>query len=184
MLTGERVRLRAFHPDEFETVRGWFDERDKAIGPYQPYWLGVGDMVYQSLQTDNALTPQSGRLAIEVLEGHKIIGMIRYYTQTVVRQMIEFYEIGYAITDLAERRKGYARDACSLLLDYLFATYPVTRVGATTLGENEPSARLLTSLGFAHEGTIRKAVFISGQWADVFTFGLLREEWAARRHVP
>ena len=183
MLTGERIRLRTFRPDEYETVRGWFEEREKAIGPYQPYWLGTAERVYESLQTGISIDDKAGRLAIEVLESHKLIGIIRYYTQVVVPDMIEYYEIGYTITDLAERRKGYAREACVLLIDYLFDTYPVTRVGAATLGANEPSTRLLTSLGFAHEGTIRKSVFISGQWADVFTFGLLREEWMAHRHA-
>jgi ribosomal-protein-alanine N-acetyltransferase len=183
MLTGERIQLRAFRPDEFEMVRGWFDDPEKVAGPQQPYWAEAGDQVYESLRYDAEPNAQEGRLAIELLDSQKVIGMIRYGTVSLLQQLVAFYEIGYAITDLAERRKGYATEACVLLIDYLFATYPIRRVGASTLGANEPSARLLEYLGFTHEGAIRKAAYVADEWADYFWYGLLREEWEARRNA-
>jgi len=181
MLTGERIQLRAFSPDEFEMVREWFDDPQKVAGPQQPYWAETGDQVLESLQYDAEPNDTEGRLAIELLSNGKVIGMIRYSTVSLLRDMIAFYEIGYAITDLRERRKGYAKEACVLLIDYLFDTYPIRRIGASTLGANEPSARLLEYLGFIHEGAIRKAVYMDDEWADYFWYGLLREEWEARR---
>lgn len=181
MLIGERIQLRAFRPDEFDMVRAWFDDPEKVAGPQQPFWAETGDLVYQGLQYDSEPNAEGGRLAIELLDSQKVIGIIRYGTVSLLQQLVAFYEIGYAITDLAERRKGYAREACVLLIDYLFETYSIRRIGASTLGANEPSARLLEDLGFTHEGAIRKAAYFADEWADYFWYGLLREEWEARR---
>jgi RimJ/RimL family protein N-acetyltransferase len=183
MLNGQRIQLRVFRPDEFEMVRGWFDDPKKVAGPHQPYWDGIGDQVIESLQVDLNPGDQGGRFAIELLDSGKVIGTIRYYAVSLAQQFVSFYEIGYAITDLSERRKGYATEACALLIDYVFDTFAVRRIGASTLGANEPSARLLESLGFVHEGSIRQAVYnqSTDDWTDYFWYGLLREEWMARR---
>jgi len=181
MLIGERIQLRAFRPDEFKMVRSWFEDPDKVTGPNQLYWPEMSDQVYQSLQQDSSPNEREGRFAIELLDSQKVIGQIRYFTVSLQEQVVEFFEIGYAITDLAERRRGYAKEACALLIDYLFDTFSIRRIGASTLGANEPSVRLLEDLGFIYEGAIRQAVTISGQWTDFFWYGLLREEWMARR---
>ena len=184
MLTGERIQLRAFRPDEFEMVRAWFDDPARVAGPGpQPDLSAVGDQVLQSLQYSPDPTDAEGRFAIELLADGRVVGMIRYYTAVIMEGTIANYEIGYLIADLDERRKGYAREACALLLDHLFDSYDIRRVGASTLGANEPSARLLESLGFIHEGAIRKAAFVGGEWTDYFWYGLLREEWTARRNA-
>lgn len=180
MLIGERITLRAFRPDELEMLRGWFADPARVAGPQQQVDLSaLGDQIAESLSDNAEPTGEEGRFAIELTAEQKVIGMIRYYTVPLLEGMVANYEIGYLIADLAERRKGYAREACILLLDYLFDTFDIRRVGASTLGANEPSARLLESLGFIHEGAIRKAVFVAGEWADYFWYGLLREEWAA-----
>ena len=184
MLTGERIQLRAFRPDEFEMVRAWFDDPRKVAGPQQQVDLSaVGDQVVQSLQYSAEPGEAEGRFAIELLADGRVVGMIRYFTTPLMEGMYANYEIGYLIADLAERRKGYAREACLLLIDYLFASTDIRRVGASTLGANEPSARLLESLGFIHEGATRKAALVGGDWADYFWYGLLREEWTARRNA-
>jgi RimJ/RimL family protein N-acetyltransferase len=67
-----------------------------------------------------------------------------------------------------------------LLVDHLFRTEFVERVGATCDVDNVPSYRLLEGLDFRHEGTLRSALFHHGRWHDVRVYGVTRAEWVAR----
>ena len=89
-------------------------------------------------------------------------------------------EIGYLLT----RRhwgQGLAREAVSRLLDLLFVDEGWRRACADTDPDNEASNALLRALGFTLEGRLR------GEWEthigvrDSYIWGLLREEWLARR---
>ncbi|MGJ3647253.1 GNAT family N-acetyltransferase [Sphingomonas sp. GlSt437] len=89
-------------------------------------------------------------------------------------------EIGYMVV----RRlwgQGYAREGVTRLLDLLFVEERRRRVMADTDPDNAPSNALLKSLGFTLEGHLR------GEWdthigiRDSLIWGLLRDEWLARR---
>ena len=178
MLTSRRIQLRPFRPEERELYVSWFTDRDTMLGAFQPYRLGLAEEIRQRF--GEKLTPDdtSGRLAIGRLEDDRVIGLVRYGRHIIIPTVAEFYEIGYAITDPALRRQGYATEACALLIDYLFGLYPVERIGAFTTAGNLPSIGLLQKFGFQLEGTIRHGMFLDGAWTDVVMYGLLRSEWA------
>jgi RimJ/RimL family protein N-acetyltransferase len=180
MLIGKRIRLRPFREDEMDMFEGWFEDPDRMLGPGQAYMLGLGPRIRGYLAGNLDPTRDAGMLAIEHTEAGKVIGMVRYSLEKVVPDVLEHYEIGYALGDLELRRQGYMLEACTLLIDYLFDAYPITRISALIFAANEPSMRLLQKLGFQREGTLRKAVHKGGQWYDAAWFGLLREEWSAR----
>lgn len=77
----------------------------------------------------------------------------------------------------AVQRQGYANDAVSLVLDYLFRTYPYPAVYAKALPHNDASRGLLESLGFQEEGVARQEAFWDGDYRDSIQYSLLREEW-------
>jgi RimJ/RimL family protein N-acetyltransferase len=180
VLIGKRIRLRPFREDDLEMFAGWFDSPARMYGPGQSILLGLGGRIRKSMSGSLDPTPESGMLAIEHIETARVIGMIRYSMDKIIPMVLEQMEIGYALGDLDMRRQGYTYEACTLLIDYLFDAYPITRVSALTFAANEPSMRLLSKLGFQHEGTLRKAVHKGGQYNDAVLFGLLREEWTAR----
>lgn len=181
MLSGDRVRVRPFREDELSMVEGWYEDRERGIGPWQPYVPGHGAYIRAALSGNLEPAAERGFLAIERLgDAPSVIGFVRYGVQKVVPGMVEFYDIGYGITDLESRGKGYAHEACALVVDHLFATQPeIQRVGAFTAALNEPSIRMLDRLGFVHEGTIRRAVFFDDRWHDIALYAVLREEWEA-----
>ncbi len=179
MLTGDRVRVRPFRQDELDMIVQWLESREPAIGPWQPFLLGQGFVIRRALSDNLAPSTDHGLLAIELLPTGQVIGYVRYGIQKIIPDLMEFYDIGYAIADLESRHKGYAREACALVIDYLFATYPVQRVAAFTAAANEPSIRLLERLGFTREGTIRQAMYFDGRWHDIALYAVLRDEWEA-----
>ena len=66
-------------------------------------------------------------------------------------------------------------------MGYLFAGYAANRIAAFTDVENVPARRLLESLGFRMEGVLRRSSFRDGQWRDLASYAVLREEWELRR---
>lgn len=76
--------------------------------------------------------------------------------------------------------RGYAKEAVSLVIDYIFRVYDTPAVGAGAYAYNEASRGLLESLGFTEEGRLRKFRFIDGEHRDSVEYGLLRSEWLER----
>ena len=85
------------------------------------------------------------------------------------------YNIGIDI-DPAHRRRGYGAEAQALLARYLFDTYTVERVEASTDIENIPEQRALERAGFTREGVLRRAQWRAGDWHDVVLYSKLRGE--------
>ena len=74
--------------------------------------------------------------------------------------------------------KGYAAEACRLLLTHGFKTLNLHRISCGTSEQNAPMQRLATSLSMTLEGRRRQALFKDGQFVDMVEYGLLRSEFA------
>jgi RimJ/RimL family protein N-acetyltransferase len=85
-------------------------------------------------------------------------------------------EIGYALIP-TERGNGFCTEAVKIMVDYLFMSKDTVRIQAATTLENKASQKVLEKIGFQREGTIRKGIFLWGNWADLHLYGMLREEW-------
>lgn len=91
-------------------------------------------------------------------------------------------EIGFTIAPVHQRH-GYAREAVTALLGYLFGTLGKHRVTATADARNVASARLLEAVGMRREGHLVEAAWAKGEWTDDLVYGLLEREWE-RLAVP
>lgn len=112
-----------------------------------------------------------------VMKGGKVIGMIALSHHTPGHNiMVHFF------VDPECRGRWVTRSILRTLFGHIFGTLGLVR--ATTLlvvGFNDESLRKVTEhLGFTAEGKTRKGIKIKGQFMDVITFGMLREEckWA------
>ena len=75
------------------------------------------------------------------------------------------------------RGNGYVTEATVLFLDYAFQECGFHKVTARVLESNEASAGALEKLGFVREGTRRKSSIVDGEYEDMYTYGLLADEW-------
>ena len=80
--------------------------------------------------------------------------------------------------------EGYGREMAELLLDRTFRVSSAHSVGAGAFAFNEPSRRILESLGFTEEYRAREAEYVEGAYRDFLQYGLLRREWAADGASP
>jgi RimJ/RimL family protein N-acetyltransferase len=85
-------------------------------------------------------------------------------------------ELGYYLAPDAWGN-GYATDAARTIVDYAFAELRLHRVHARAFDDNEPSRRVLETVGFEHEGVMRDHWFRHGDHEDVHVYGLLASEW-------
>lgn len=89
--------------------------------------------------------------------------------------------VGIGIYDPEYLGKGYGRDALKVLLDWAFRIQNYRRIWLDTLAKNERAVRCYLAVGFKQEGLLRQHEYHDGEYADVVTMGMLREEWEAQR---
>ena len=113
-------------------------------------------------------------------EGGRALG----YFQATVREP-ESCLIAYVLNPV-HWGKGHAREASVALIGHLFERYDVPSVEAYIDTRNEPSIRLVESLGLVRTRTIRDADEFKGSRSDEHAFRVSRAEWGSvvRRASP
>lgn len=76
-------------------------------------------------------------------------------------------------------RRGLARAGIRAVLRHAFETMQLNRVEAACQPENEPSRRLLESIGFQREGRARGYLRINGDWRDHLLFAMTAADYRA-----
>lgn len=175
---GERVRLRAMEPSDWEAYDAWNRDDDQArrvsVVPFP--------------QSQESVRRFAERTATESAQGDNFRWVIANLDGEVVGDLTTYGcyprhgTFGYGVSIAAAHRgKGYATEAISIVLRYYFEELRYQKVSAVVYSFNEPSIRLHERLGFQREGRQRRMIFTQGQYFDLLLFGLTAEEFAARR---
>ena len=64
------------------------------------------------------------------------------------------------------------------LCEYGFAVRGLHRLQVETLASNAAMIRAASRAGFVHEGRLRRAAWVSGEFADEVILGMLAADWA------
>jgi RimJ/RimL family protein N-acetyltransferase len=83
----------------------------------------------------------------------------------------------------ADRRKGFGREALSMLLRYAFDELNLHRLSANVPAHNEAAIALFHKAGFTQEVVRREALHRDGRYWDLLTYGLLAPHWRTSRGV-
>lgn len=84
-------------------------------------------------------------------------------------------DIGISLRPFA-RGQGHGARAQRMLAEYLFRTFPVHRLQASTDVTNVAEQRALERAGFLREGVLRGAQWRSGRWHDLVSYARLRTD--------
>lgn len=150
MWPGETILLRPVTADDLDDLETW--NTDPALrGEYNQFGLVPSGRVRRGFTESNLLDDDRGTLIVCTPAGERI-GTTDYrrvsYGGGVSNRA---YQIGIALLP-QHRGHGYGSAAQRLLAAYLFATYAVERVEATTDVTNVAEQRALVRAGFAREG--------------------------------
>ena len=169
MLEGNRVNLRLMEKEDLPLFAEWTN-KPEVFGEYNP--------LRQTSKTEIEKDFDKGGLEytgfiVEKKNGGKI-GLICHFT--LMHPAGRLLEIGYSLVP-EERGKGYGTEAVRIMADYLFLSKNVMRIQACTDTRNLASQKVLEKAGFKKEGTMRKYLFIRGEWRDAIMYSIVREEW-------
>lgn len=176
-LESTRLILRTFEERDIQPFSAY--RSDPEVARYQAWAAPFSQAQARQFVTEmRAKTPgQAGQwyqLALQLKEGGQMIGDCAFHLAEDGRQA----EIGLTLAR-DYQGQGYAREAITCLLEYLFASLKVHRVFANVDPANVASMRVLSKLGFRCEGRFRQSLWLKDEWVDEEWYALLQEEWLA-----
>lgn len=91
-------------------------------------------------------------------------------------------EIGFNLAP-DHQGNGYAFEALTAVLDFLFNGLDKHRVFASTDPRNKPAIKLLRSIGMRQEAHFKESYWFKGEWTDDLIFAILQREWESARSI-
>lgn len=173
----DRFFLRSLTPDDAtEAYVSWWNDPEIQEGLNAPArgWDRQRAIKHIS-QFDNKTR---FHLGIFCKNTNKMIGFFAVF----VEQGRKVAKTNVVIGDKDYWGRRVVHEVRARMLDFLFDVLKMEKVKGEIYGRNIGSIFNYKELGFTSEGILRKEInHFSGGRADVYLFGLLRDEWKARR---
>jgi RimJ/RimL family protein N-acetyltransferase len=178
-LETERLFLRQFRDSDLEVFLEY--RNDPEVAKYQgwdvPYPKKKAIKFVEHMKSAVPMQSQWLQVAVELKSTQRMIGDVAFFIKRDdERQAL----IGYSLAR-PFWGKGYAVEAVSCLLAYLFNDLNLHRVIAECDVENVPSWRLLEKLGFRREAHLIENIFFKGAYGSEYQYAVLGREWKPRK---
>ena len=174
MSDAPEVSLRGFQPDDAEAVRRWFNNREAtaSLMEQRAEFSAEDAKGWVARAMDDS--GEDRKYAILVEDRAEPVGFTALYG--LFRQTAP--ELGALIGDDV-RGLGVGRRAEALTIAKAFDEFGAHRVYGRIPAYNEAAKRVVTSLGWKHEGTMRAHLHRDGEAADCEIWGVLPDEFRA-----
>jgi RimJ/RimL family protein N-acetyltransferase len=171
---GQRVRLRAVEPGDWQTFFDWNADTDLARSTYFIPFPVSREAQKKWTAEQSTLEPKDHafRWVIENLAG-ELVGTLNTHTCDPRNGTFRY---GVAIRR-EHWRRGYASEAIRLVLAYFFRELHYQKVNVEIYAFNESSLKLHRKLGFKEEGRLRRMIYTGGAYHDEILLGLTAEEF-------
>ncbi len=180
LLHADRLILRNFKDDDLDSFVAY--RNVPAVAMYQgwsiPYTQQQGMEFLKAIK--DMESPKQGQwlqLAIELKETGELAGDIGV---RILEQDARQAVIGFTVAP-AYWRKGYAVEAITALLEFLFEDIDLHRISADCDTENTGSWRTLEKAGFRREAYFVESFPMGQKYGSEYYYGMLQREWRARK---
>jgi RimJ/RimL family protein N-acetyltransferase len=176
---GTSVRLRGFASTDWEYFRRFETSSADARAVYRvvpPRHPEAHRRESEEL-AGRSTGEEEFALAVEETAGNEIVGALSTYS---IDRRAGRFTYGIAI-DRFQRRRGFAREAVTILLDYMFDERRFHKCEAEIHADNDASLALHERLGFSQEGRLRDHEYFRGSYRDVIVMGITAPEHRRRR---
>jgi len=168
---GKNVYLRPAAPEDAKYTYRWFLTSDPQSQTCHEFKL-VSPSEYVERMKRKESKSDEGDFIIVRIEDDEPVGKLRYMHLNMLNRSAE---LGYIVAP-GEREQGYAKEGLKLLLRYLFIEMNLNKVYAQTASFNKASVKLLESLDFKLDGTLRQHHYYKGDLYDDMIYSVLKFE--------
>ena len=179
ILKTERLILRPFNLLDAKRVQELAGDKriaDTTLLIPHPYPDGAAEE-WISTHASNAKSGDEFVFAITLKDSLELIGAIGL----VINKMFNSGEAGYWV-GVPYWNKGYITEALGIIIDFAFTELKLNKVHAHHFAHNEASGRVMIKNGMQKEGHFRKHVFKNNEYHDAIFYGILREDYLAKRN--
>ena len=177
-LESERIILRRFRDSDIEPFYSY--RADPDVARYQDWENYTLDEAKRFLEVMRSRHPGTMRewfqFAIQVKATNELIGDCGLLT---LEEEPKQAKLGISIA-AKHQGNGFALEAVTCLMDYVFASLGMHRVRAITDCKNTRSIALLERVGMRREGHFLQNVWFKGAWGDEYSYAILHSEWICR----
>jgi RimJ/RimL family protein N-acetyltransferase len=168
-----RVELSPLTTADAPALFTWINDRELVLfnSGYRP----VPEPTHREWLAGLARRRDLVAFAIRVRRTKRLIGVCQL---TAIHAVNRSADLQIRIGEAAARGKGYGVEAVRLLLAFGFRDLNLHRIALHVFATNTRAIRAYERAGFRHEGTLRDAVFIDGQFVDVKVMAVLDGESA------
>jgi putative acetyltransferase len=124
--------------------------------------------------TRERLSPAPGTHQLVAVDDDRIAGFGEL-VRPADERMLHGAEINMVAVHSEWLGRGVGRALAEALVDLGDNWLNLTRIGLIVFADNEPAIALYESLGFEHEGTMRRLGYGDGRWMDARVMGRIRE---------
>ena len=174
MSNSPRVRLRDVTLEDADLLDSWSNDPDRS--EFNDFGEPPSPLPRDVIANGPLRNDRNGMLVVERIADGEPIGTVGWHkVHYGPGPQSEAWNFGIELRPEA-RGQGLGTEAQRLLADFLFATYDLNRVEASTDVENLPEQRSLEKAGYTREGIQRGAQFRAGGYHDLVTYSRLRDD--------
>ncbi|HEX4177172.1 MAG TPA: GNAT family protein, partial [Rhizomicrobium sp.] len=165
---GGGVALSPALPGDIGSLFLWLNDAQAALEdmPYRP----LDCLVFQDWLEKLAKQTSQVLFIIRTMQPARAVWFVLFKN---LNPVFRAAELGIRIGNESDRGSGYGSAALKLALAYAWDTMNLKRVWLTVQAGNARAIASYRSAGFEHEGLMRDAAFVSGQWTDVVMMAAL-----------
>jgi len=171
LLKTENVYLAPLTSDDVPTLFKWINNRDLVLlnASYKP----ISQSEHLQWFTQIHDRQDVNIFAIRLVENNQLIGSCQLRNIHLLHRNAE---LQIRIGENINRGKGYGSEALQLLLHFGFTDLNLQRIYLHVFATNEIAIKAYQKVGFIHEGLLRKAAFVDGEYVDILVMSVLQNE--------
>lgn len=170
MLQGEKTRIRAVDYDDLLLLLQWRED------PEISFFLGEELPISREMQKkwfEKTITDSGKKKFIIETFDNEMIGLLGIMNIDIKNRHCE---CGITLGVKEFRGRGYASDALSVVIKFLFDEWDINRIYAKIFDYNKKSIHFFTSLGFNEDGRIKDYIYTRGEYHDMIIMSLKKAD--------
>jgi len=170
--TCAQVMLAPLRAEDSEILYSWISDRETRLfnSPYTP----VSDLEHKSWFDQVRSSKDEYIFGIRTLTKDELIGSCQLLN---INRTHRIAELQIRLGEERARGQGFGSQALQLLLRFGFKDLNLRKISLKVFADNVRAITAYEKNGFVHEGSLRKEVFVDGDYKDVICMGILSDEW-------